>query len=114
MVKNIVVLGGNSHPELVERICASLGLSPCSRILTKFSGGETRCEVQDSVRGKDVYIIQTGAGKVNDVLMDLLIMISALKTGADPDSLILDFADSSRICEKSYGCLASVPLLSTA
>lgn len=83
MVKNIVVLGGNSHPELVERICASLGLSPCNRILTKFSGGETRCEVQDSVRGKDVYIIQTGAGKVNDVLMDLLIMISALKTGAD-------------------------------
>ncbi|KAH8904359.1 phosphoribosyl pyrophosphokinase [Coniochaeta sp. PMI_546] len=82
MVKNIVVLGGNSHPELVERICASLGLSPCNRILTKFSGGETRCEVQDSVRGKDVYIIQTGAGKVNDVLMDLLIMISALKTGS--------------------------------
>ncbi|KAB5566439.1 phosphoribosyltransferase-like protein [Coniochaeta sp. 2T2.1] len=82
MVKNIVVLGGNSHPELVERICASLGLTPCSRILTKFSGGETRCEVQDSVRGKDVYIIQTGAGKVNDVLMDLLIMISALKTGS--------------------------------
>lgn len=82
MVKNIVVLGGNSHPELVDRICATLGLTPCSRILTKFSGGETRCEVQDSVRGKDVYIIQTGAGKVNDVLMDLLIMISALKTGS--------------------------------
>jgi ribose-phosphate pyrophosphokinase len=83
MVKNIVVLGGNSHPELVDRICASLGLSPCRRILTKFSGGETRCEVQDSVRGKDVYIIQTGAGKVNDVLMDLLIMVSALKTGGN-------------------------------
>lgn len=89
MVKNIVVLGGNSHPELVDRICATLGLTPCSRILTKFSGGETRCEVQDSVRGKDVYIIQTGAGKVNDVLMDLLIMISALKTGADPGKLDL-------------------------
>jgi ribose-phosphate pyrophosphokinase len=82
MVKNIVVLGGNSHPELVASICNSLGLHPCDRILTKFSGGETRCEIKDSVRGKDVYIIQTGSGKVNDALVDLLIMISALKTGA--------------------------------
>lgn len=84
MVKNIVVLGGNSHPELVASICNSLGLHPCDRILTKFSAGETRCEIKDSVRGKDVYIIQTGSGKVNDALVDLLIMISALKTGADP------------------------------
>jgi ribose-phosphate pyrophosphokinase len=82
MVKNIVVLGGNSHPELVASICNSLGLHPCDRILTKFSGGETRCEIKDSVRGKDVYIIQTGSGKVNDALVDLLIMISALKTGS--------------------------------
>ncbi|KAK3989776.1 ribose-phosphate pyrophosphokinase 5 [Cladorrhinum sp. PSN332] len=86
MVRNIVVLGGNSHPALVESVCATLGLPSCNRILTKFSSGESRLEIQDSVRGKDVYIIQTGFGgngsKLNDHFMDLCIMISACKTGS--------------------------------
>lgn len=42
MVRNIVVLGGNSHPQLVENICNILGIPASNRILTKFSGGETR------------------------------------------------------------------------
>ncbi len=44
--------------------------------------GESRLEIQDSVRGKDVYIIQSGSGKVNDNFIDLCIMISACKTGS--------------------------------
>ncbi|KAL2110389.1 hypothetical protein VUR80DRAFT_1232 [Thermomyces stellatus] len=82
MVRNIVVLGGNSHPELVDRVCAILGVPHSSRILTKFSSGETRCEIRDSVRGKDVYIIQTASGNVNDNLIELCIMISACKIGS--------------------------------
>ena len=86
MVRNIVVLGGNSHPAIVDSVCSILALPACNRILTKFSSGESRCEIQDSVRGKDVYIIQTGFGgngsKLNDHFMDLCIMISACKTGS--------------------------------
>ncbi|EPE06275.1 ribose-phosphate pyrophosphokinase [Ophiostoma piceae UAMH 11346] len=82
MVKNIVILGGNSHPQLVENVCNILGIPPCNRILGKFEVGESRCEIKDSVRGKDVYIIQTGAGSVNDNFVDLCIMISACKTGS--------------------------------
>ncbi|KAK8086169.1 hypothetical protein PG994_001143 [Apiospora phragmitis] len=82
MVRNIVILGGNSHPKLVESICNSLGLPIGDRTLSSFSVGETRCEIKDSVRGKDVYIIQSGGGKVNDHFMDLCIMISACKTGS--------------------------------
>ena len=82
MVRNIVLLGGNSHPQLTENVCNILGIPPCHRILTKFSGGESRCEIEDSVRGKDVYIIQSGSGHVNDNLMELCIMISACKTGS--------------------------------
>ena len=86
MVRNIVVLGGNSHPQLVDSVCDGLGLPACQRILTKFSSGESRCEIKDSVRGKDVYIIQTGFGgngsNLNDHFMDLCIMISACKTGS--------------------------------
>ncbi|KAK3359403.1 phosphoribosyltransferase-like protein [Lasiosphaeria hispida] len=87
MVRNIVVLGGNSHPKFVDHVCEFLGVPPSSRVLDQFSSGETRCEIQDSVRGKDVYIIQsfgvgTGPTTVNDYFIELCIMISACKTGS--------------------------------
>ncbi|KAK7953841.1 hypothetical protein PG996_014729 [Apiospora saccharicola] len=82
MVRNIVILSGNSHPHLTENVCNLLGVASGDRVLSKFSGGESRCEIKDSVRGKDVFIIQTGGGAVNDNLMELCIMISACKTGS--------------------------------
>ncbi|CAF9910567.1 MAG: ribose-phosphate pyrophosphokinase [Alectoria fallacina] len=82
MVRNIVVLGGSSHPSLTETICDQLGLPPGNVLLSKFSVGETRVEIKESVRGKDVYIIQSGSGRVNDNLMELLITLSACKTAS--------------------------------
>ena len=82
MVRNIVVLGGSSHPQLVQTICNHLGVPPANVLLAKFSVGETRVEIKESVRGKDVYIIQSGGGRVNDHLMELLIAISACKTAS--------------------------------
>ncbi|KAJ5266898.1 hypothetical protein N7478_009706 [Penicillium angulare] len=82
MVRNLVVIGGNSHPQLTESICGVLGIPPAEVLLSKFAVGETRVEIQESVREKDVYIIQSGGGKVNDHLMELLITISACKTAS--------------------------------
>jgi ribose-phosphate pyrophosphokinase len=82
MVRNIVVLGGNSHPQLTQTICDHLGVPPAKILLGKFAVGETRVEIQESVRGKDVFIIQSGGGKVNDHLMELLITISACRTAS--------------------------------
>jgi len=82
MVRNMVVLGGSSHPQLNNRICNHLGIPPAKVVLAKFSVGETRVEIGESVRGKDVFIIQSGGGKVNDHLMELLITISACKTAS--------------------------------
>ncbi|TID26991.1 phosphoribosyl pyrophosphokinase [Venturia nashicola] len=82
MVRNLVVLGGSSHPQLVETICSALGVPPAKIFLGKFAVGETRVEIQESIRGKDVFIIQSGGGKVNDHLMELLITISACKTAS--------------------------------
>ena len=82
MVRNIVVFGGSSHPQLNKTICDQLGVPPANVLLTKFSVGETRVEIGESVRGKDVFIIQSGGGKVNDHLMELLITISACKTAS--------------------------------
>ncbi|KAF9893156.1 ribose-phosphate pyrophosphokinase [Aspergillus nanangensis] len=82
MVRNIVVIGGTSHPQLTQTICSVLGIPPADVLLSKFSVGETRVEIQESVRGKDVYLIQSGGGKANDHLMELLITISACKTAS--------------------------------
>ncbi|CEJ56189.1 Ribose-phosphate pyrophosphokinase 5 [Penicillium brasilianum] len=82
MVRNIVVIGGNSHPQLTKTICGVLGIPPADVLLSKFAVGETRVEIQESVREKDVYIIQSGGGKVNDHLLELLITISACKTAS--------------------------------
>ncbi|EOD43191.1 Phosphoribosyltransferase [Neofusicoccum parvum] len=82
MVRNLVILGGSSHPQLTETICNHLGIPPAQILLSKFAVGETRVEIQESVRGKDVFIIQSGGGKVNDHLMELLITVSACKTAS--------------------------------
>ncbi|KAK0652920.1 phosphoribosyltransferase-like protein [Cercophora newfieldiana] len=93
MVRNIAVIGGNSHPAFVDSLCTRLGVPPSRRVLNKFSSGETRCEIEDSVRGKDVYIVQSfgiatdsdTAPRIsgpNDYFVELCIMISACKTGS--------------------------------
>lgn len=82
MVRNIVVFSGSSHPQLTETICTHLGIPPAKIHLAKFSVGETQVEVGESVREKDVFIVQSGGGKVNDHLMELLITIQACKTAS--------------------------------
>jgi ribose-phosphate pyrophosphokinase len=82
MVRNLVVFSGSSHPQLSETICTHLGVPPAKIHLSKFAVGETRVEIGESVREKDVFIVQSGGGKVNDHLMELLITISACKTAS--------------------------------
>lgn len=111
MVRNIVVLGGSSHPKLTENICGFLGIAPAQVLLDKFSNGETRVEIKESVRGKDVYIIQSGSGKVNDNLMELLITISACKTAsAKKVTAVLPFFPYSRQSDIPYN-KTGAPLL---
>ncbi|KAG0238281.1 phosphoribosyltransferase-like protein [Mortierella sp. GBAus27b] len=81
-MRNIVVFSGSSHPALVDQICARLGVSPGKVKLSKFANKETNVEIGDSVRNKDVFIIQSGCGAVNDNLMELLIMLAACKTAS--------------------------------
>ena len=67
MVRGIVLLSGSSHPAFVDSVAAILGVEPSARVLAKFASGETRCEIQASVRGKDVYIFQSfGVGDEGD------------------------------------------------
>src|ERR1700721_4865204 len=81
-MRNLVILGGSSHPSLTKSICTRLGVSEGAAILGKFSNGETSIQIQESVRGKDVFIITTGCGEINEILMELFIMLSACKTAS--------------------------------
>ncbi|KAK6454480.1 phosphoribosylpyrophosphate synthetase [Scheffersomyces xylosifermentans] len=81
-MRDLVVLGGSSHPQLTRTICRNLTIEQGVVTSTKFSNGETSIEVQDSVREKDVFIVQSGCGDVNDNFIELLIMIAACKTAS--------------------------------
>lgn len=76
---NIKVFSGMSHPDLAQKICDRLGIEPGKVVTKKFSNGECCVEIGESVRGEDVYIVQSGCDEVNDMLMELLIMINACK-----------------------------------
>ncbi|XP_015782624.1 ribose-phosphate pyrophosphokinase 1 [Tetranychus urticae] len=76
---NIKVFSGSSHPDLAQKIVERLGINIGKTVLKKFSNQETCVEIGESVRGEDVFIVQSGCGKVNDNLMEALIMINACK-----------------------------------
>ncbi|KAM5181823.1 ribose-phosphate pyrophosphokinase 2 isoform 1-T1 [Mantella aurantiaca] len=76
---NIVLFSGSSHQDLSQKVAERLGLELGKVVTKKFSNQETSVEIGESVRGEDVYIIQSGCGEINDNLMELLIMINACK-----------------------------------
>ena len=73
------IFSGNSHPELAEEIASIMGKPLGRATVTRFSDGEVSVNVWESVRGRDVYIIQSTCDPVNDNLVELLIMIDAMK-----------------------------------
>lgn len=73
------LFAGNSHPRLAEEIASVMGKPLGKATVTKFSDGEISVNLWESVRGVDVYIIQSTCAPVNDNLMELLIMIDAVK-----------------------------------
>ena len=79
MLKNAVLFSLSANGELAEEIAKKLGTKLGERIIKKFPSGETMVEPVDTVRGKDVFIIQSTCPPVNENLMETLIFIDALK-----------------------------------
>ncbi|MBQ6928403.1 MAG: ribose-phosphate pyrophosphokinase [Oscillospiraceae bacterium] len=77
--KEIKVFAGNSNPALAEHIAAELYRSLGNVNVTQFADGECSVSVFEPVRGKDVFIVQSTCNHVNDNLMELLIMIDAMR-----------------------------------
>ena len=70
---------GNAHPELAQEIVDYLGISLGKAKVSKFKDGEIRLEINESVRGNNVFIVQPTCYPVNENLMELLIMIDAIR-----------------------------------
>jgi ribose-phosphate pyrophosphokinase len=73
------VFAGNAHRELAEEISSIMGKPLGKATVTKFNDGEISVSLWETVRGVDAYIVQPTCGPVNDNLMELLIMIDAMK-----------------------------------
>ena len=75
----VKIFTGNANPQLAEEIARELGLPVGDAVVSCFSDGETSLQINESVRGADVYIIQPTSQPVNENLMELLILIDAVR-----------------------------------
>ena len=75
----LIVFSGNANRPLADEICANLEMNPGRAMVRQFSDGETYLQIQENVRGADVFIIQPTCTPVDRHLMELLLMIDALK-----------------------------------
>ncbi|SMC21785.1 ribose-phosphate pyrophosphokinase [Desulfacinum hydrothermale DSM 13146] len=79
MLDRIRIFAGSSNPTLAQDICRCMGLSLGSCLLSRFSDGEIRVEIHENVRGADAYVVQSTCRPVNENLMELLLLVDALK-----------------------------------
>jgi len=79
MLSELRVFSGNSNPQLTKEICAYLKIPLGDAMVKTFSDGETMVEIGENVRGKDTFVIQSTSTPVNHHLMELLIIMDALK-----------------------------------
>src|SRR5450432_2220372 len=76
---NLMVFTGNANPKLAQRVAKNLNIQLGKATVARFSDGEVMVELLENVRGKDVFVLQSTCAPTNDTLMELMIMVDALK-----------------------------------
>jgi ribose-phosphate pyrophosphokinase len=79
MFKRVSIFSGNANQALTQEICHALELPVGKSKVSRFSDGETFCVIEENVRGVDTYVVQPTCSPVNDHVMELLIMVDALR-----------------------------------
>ena len=101
---NYKVFAGNSHSELAEEIASIMGKPLGKATVNKFSDGEISVNLWETVRGADCYIVQSTCDPVNDNLMELLIMIDAMKrASAGRINAVIPYYGYAQTGQKSQG-----------
>jgi ribose-phosphate pyrophosphokinase len=89
---SILIIPGSAHPKLATEISELIDVPTASVIINRFTDGECNVMINDSIRGKDVFIIQTCAAPVNDNVMELLLTIScARRCGAKRINAVIPY-----------------------
>jgi len=78
-VADLMVFTGNANPELSQKIVDRLGIPMGDSTVSKFSDGEIYVELNENVRGRDVFVVQSTCAPTNDNLMELIVMVDALR-----------------------------------
>lgn len=104
MEGRLQVFTGNAHPALAEAICHHLETDLGRAIVSKFRNGETRVKLDENVRGADVFVIQPTSEPVNDYIMELLLMIDALRrASADRITAVIPYYGYAKQEKKTSG-----------
>jgi ribose-phosphate pyrophosphokinase len=102
--KQLQILSGSHHPALAEAVAGKLGLKVQNANLQRFSNSEVKCQLDKSVRGDDVFIIQSHSPPINDAIMEQAIMIDAAKrASARHITAVCPFLGYARQDRKSTG-----------
>ncbi|HEY8021134.1 MAG TPA: ribose-phosphate pyrophosphokinase [Thermoanaerobaculia bacterium] len=97
MPGDLKIFGGRAHPALVQEICEYLNLSAGNVKAVNFSDGEIFCQIDENVRGSDVFIVQPTCEPVNENLMELLILLDTFKrSSASRVSAVLPYYGYAR------------------
>lgn len=104
MEGRLQVFTGNAHPALAQAICHHLGTDLGRAIVSKFRNGETRVKLDENVRGADAFVIQSTSEPVNDYIMELLLMIDALRrASADRITAVIPYYGYAKQEKKTSG-----------
>ena len=82
------IFTGNANPSLAEAVCRHLNISLGRAVVGRFSDGEVMVELLENVRGRDVFILQSTCAPTNDNLMEILVMVDALKRATLSSQLV--------------------------
>jgi len=100
--KRLMVVAGRGNPALGDRIAEKLAINLGGVLLKTFANGETYCRYEESIRGADVFIIQSPSQRLNDDVMELLLMIQAAKlASAHRVTAVMPYFPYSRQDKKS-------------
>jgi ribose-phosphate pyrophosphokinase len=100
--KRLMLFSGRSNPQLAQKISERLGIELGEITLKTFANGETYCRYEESIRGADLFLVQTGCDPVDRNLMELLIMIQAAKlASAKRITVVIPWYPYSRQDKKS-------------
>ena len=102
--ENVVLFAGNSNPRLAQAIADYLEIPLGQALVGRFNNGESRVQIDENVRGAEVFVVQPTCGNVNESLMELLIMIDALhRSSAKTITAVVPYYGYARQEKKTAG-----------